>query len=491
MTEKTLANHRAHLKAALRWLRGETGVPVRGAPLLPQWATLRDRIVDRGPRARLYGLMRYCSAKGILPEHVTDVVLESYLASRVESTSLAGGVAARRSVARWWNWCAERVQGWPTASLSVPDLPSTHTGPLWEQFPAQLQQEVQAYLNRLAGLRKSATGKRLRPSKASTIGTRRREIEAFARKAVQVGVAVDQLTNLSALFDPDVVERVLDAYWQENGEEPTTYTIDLAWKLISVARQTKSLDDTALERLDDLRFQLETYRRSGLTDEDFALVRRVLSGPIWSQVVRLPGRLMEEARALREHAPVKAALRAQLAVAVGLLSVAPVRCGNLVRARLEENLIRPAGQGTPFWLVFPDYDVKNRIRLEFPLSQALTALIEEYLVEHRPVLLRGSTERWLFPGETGSFKTPSMFSDQITQAVEKSTGLRVRAHQFRHAAAALILRREPGNYEFVRRVLGHKNIQTTINFYVGLETTDANRRFSQIVGRFLFREDRP
>jgi len=43
--------------------------------------------------------------------------------------------------------------------------------------------------------------------------------------------------------------------------------------------------------------------------------------------------------------------------------------------------------------VFPDYDVKNRVKLEFPLDESVTALIEAYLFEHRPVLLRGSTER--------------------------------------------------------------------------------------------------
>ena len=74
-----------------------------------------------------------------------------------------------------------------------------------------------------------------------------------------------------------------------------------------------------------------------------------------------------------------------------------------------------------------------------------------------------------------------MFSEQITAAVLKATGLRLTAHQFRHAAAALMLQNEPGNYEWVRRVLGHKNIQTTINFYIGLETTQASERFGEIV----------
>src|ERR687897_270657 len=33
ISAKTLANHKANLKAALRWMQGETGGPVRGAPL--------------------------------------------------------------------------------------------------------------------------------------------------------------------------------------------------------------------------------------------------------------------------------------------------------------------------------------------------------------------------------------------------------------------------------------------------------------------------
>ena len=54
-------------------------------------------------------------------------------------------------------------------------------------------------------------------------------------------------------------------------------------------------------------------------------------------------------------------------------------------------------------------------------------------------------------------------SSQITKRIQKATGLRVTVHQFRHAAAALILKAKPGNYEYVRRILGHFNIQTTTN----------------------------
>jgi integrase len=81
-----------------------------------------------------------------------------------------------------------------------------------------------------------------------------------------------------------------------------------------------------------------------------------------------------------------------------------------------------------------------------------------------------------------------MFSGQITDRVEEATGLRLTVHQFRHAAAAIYLRHNPGAYE--ARLLGHRNIQTTINFYVGLETTQANQEFGKIIRRQIkFEED--
>jgi integrase len=96
-------------------------------------------------------------------------------------------------------------------------------------------------------------------------------------------------------------------------------------------------------------------------------------------------------------------------------------------------------------------------------------------------LLRGSNELWLFPGETGGFKDAKTFSGQITERVEKATGLFITVHQFRHAAAAIWLQYKPGDYETVRRILGHKRLQTTINFYCGLETLQANRDFGDLV----------
>jgi hypothetical protein len=53
------------------------------------------------------------------------------------------------------------------------------------------------------------------------------------------------------------------------------------------------------------------------------------------------------------------------------------------------------------------------------------------------------------------------------------------------------LKHKPGDYETVRRTLGHRNIQTTIKFYCGLETLQANKAFGDMVRGLMKLEREP
>ncbi len=194
---------------------------------------------------------------------------------------------------------------------------------------------------------------------------------------------------------------------------------------------------------------------------------------------------MEEARLDRHTAPMKAAVNASIAAAIAILSIAPIRLGNLIKIKLDENLIKPGGIDGPYWLVFPKEDVKNRVQLQHKILPEIGAMIDEYINDFRPILLRKSNASWLFPGETGGVKTSRTLSLQITDRVFKATGLRLTVHQFRHAAAATFIKAFPGQYERARQLLGHKNIATTMRFYVALEMTFANEAFNDIIKKRL------
>jgi integrase len=380
---------------------------------------------------------------------------------------------------RAWNTCVAAREGWSLQPLTEP--PIKVAKPAWEEFPEGLRRDIDNYLAGLAQPRRSANGKRIHRCNPTTIANRRAELVAFIRMAVRLGFPLKTLTSFAALLNPDVVEKVLDAYWQKNGSEPKVGTIDISWKLLGIARETNCLDHVALKRLDEISGTLEQYRREGLTQKNLQLIRQVLTDGVWSEVVSLPNALMHEARSVKDHAPIKAAVSAQLAVAIAILTLAPIRLRNLIGIELGQNLNKPGGSNSPYWLVFPHYDVKNRVDLNFQFDDALTDLIDEYVHEFRPTLLRGTNAPWLFPGESGQPKMKLFFSKQITDRILKATGLRITVHQFRHAAAAIYLKHRPGDYETVRRLLGHRNIWTTIKFYCGLETMEATQQFGKLI----------
>jgi hypothetical protein len=165
-----------------------------------------------------------------------------------------------------------------------------------------LHRGVDAYLGRLTKLRRGLSGRRIRPCRPTTIRTRRAQLAAAARMAVRLGVPIESLTSLAALLHPDVVEAVIEAYWQKDGKEPNIYTIDLGWRLLTIARETGGLDEAAIARLDEIRATLEEYRRSGLTPKNLQLVRQVLTEGVWSEVVSLPTVLMQQALGERPRA---------------------------------------------------------------------------------------------------------------------------------------------------------------------------------------------
>ena len=135
----------------------------------------------------------------------------------------------------------------------------------------------------------------MRPCKALTLQTRRTDLVSFAKKAVRVGIPTAELSSLSVLLAPELVERILDKEWEQNGDEPKTSTIDLAKKLVAVARSANCLTKEQLTQLDDKRAALEEYRKEGMTQKNLKLVRRVLNSEVWARVINCPDVLMRRA----------------------------------------------------------------------------------------------------------------------------------------------------------------------------------------------------
>jgi integrase len=217
--------------------------------------------------------------------------------------------------------------------------------------------------------------------------------------------------------------------------------------------------------------------KRGLTQTNRSRLRQLDDRANVAALLGLPSRLIDLAvRNPRSHA---GALQAQAAVAIEILLMAPLRIGNLAELDLERHLIRP-GRGNELHVVVEPEDVKNEEPLEYPLPPESIALIETYVTKFRERLAApGCTA--LFPGRNGGVKSVNALRDLIARTVHRYTGMRMHPHLFRHAGAKLFLDANPGQYEVVRRVLAHRAIGTTTNFYCGLEVAPAVRHYDATI----------
>jgi len=180
------------------------------------------------------------------------------------------------------------------------------------------------------------------------------------------------------------------------------------------------------------------------------------------------------------------ALRVQSALAISILLAAPMRAKNLASLRLGRHVVQTRPGGVRH-IVIPTEEVKNRTPLAFEVSDAFGEVMDVYLARCRP-LLAGDPEGFLFPARKGGAKTPGTLADQIKRTLRQETGIDLNAHAFRHLAALLLLRAHPGEYETTRLLLGHKDLDTTTQYYCGLEQADALRRYDALIDRYRKRE---
>jgi integrase len=479
LTPKTVMNHRSNTKRALLYLSQEKGIPEYGAPLTAEWEALRAKVGNSLSRSRLSSFIRHCSANEISPKEVNETVVDKFMEYRNRCSRPADG-AFRRLLARAWNANIGSVAGWPKRELIEPPVKSV-VEVRWEEFPKGLQKDVDKYLNGLTKIRKDRSGRHIKPLRASTIHGRSAELQAAARVAVKIGIPIKKLDSLQSILKPKVAEKILDAYWEKNGEKPKLYTVDLARRFIAIAKETKCLSEREHEQLWEIWTRLNVERpEEGLTEKNLDFLRKLLTPGVWGRVVNLPFAMMEEARRQR-HRPIRAAVIAQLAVAIAIEAVAPVRLDNLTSIRLGVNLIKPDGPKSNYWLHFVPEHTKNNVRLQFVFKEYLTRLIDEYVHDFWPALLRGRKEDYLFPGLRQGAKGKVSFSGQISRHIYKAVGLQMTVHQFRHAAGAIVLKNRPGEYELVRQILGHRSIATTMRCYVGLDSIQASEIFTNMV----------
>jgi integrase len=129
----------------------------------------------------------------------------------------------------------------------------------------------------------------------------------------------------------------------------------------------------------------------------------------------------------------------------------------------------------------PGAEVKNRVEAAFDI---LAKMLIEYRNRLVPKVIGRRPDR-LFIKADGSAKNQWAVAWLIRTVLRRRLGLQFSGHAFRHLSAKTILDREPGNFETVRQLLGHKSLHTKVSAYVGLSTRRAARHHQNLLEQAL------
>jgi integrase len=450
--------------------------------MLPEWEKLQSKILKQSARIRIGPLFRWLSEANIGPEAVTEADLLEYK-QRLLSGSLRGEPEKAWDALLWdWNAAVREVDGFPQITLQRQGKKQRKTVG-WQEFPPSLHAEVDDWMFRLGGDDLFGDGP-VQPVTEATRKTRDYQLLYFASGLARSGIEPSRLKTLADLVMLENFEKGMRFLFDEKKRKKSSHLSGIGGALIAVARH-KVLPESGMPEieisrtLDRMRhiIRVVSPEGEGLTEKNLERILQFESEEAIGRFLNLPDELRDRIDQGNIPFNQKHAM-ADVALALEILFVAPVRMKNLSGIELEKNLIR---QRDGYVLVFAKEEVKNRERLTFKLPPQTCKFIDWYKTNIRSERIRGETNA-LFIGEDGiRLKAQNTLASQIAKKVKDYTGLKFNAHLIRHVTSFLFLNKVPGGHHVLRLVLGHKSVDTLSRAYSGAESKAAHKFYDGVI----------
>jgi site-specific recombinase XerD len=468
-----------------RWANVKTGVaravglvgksyPSRNTTkLLPKWAALL-KMLPASLKRKVSACARYLSGLGLDADAVSLTDLHSY-----RDTILNDRMRANAEQA-WdhflWAWNRAVVQfpdTWPQIIIPRAEKREVYVYP-FAYFPPSFEADVNAYADRMRNVNLDDDGP-VRPSRPATIATRTRQLRTAASALARSGVDPATITGIARLVEVENFKLVLHFHMERAGGKTSAGVAQMAACLRNAARHYVKVDDEHDRKISALckRVSVQT---GGLTAKNRERLRPFDDAELVRQFLCLPDTIRQQVER-DKRAPAQKAVLAQVAAAIALLQATPIRKANLCAIDINRHLKQ---QRKEVHLVICESETKNRHPVDFNIPEYALDILRWYMKEYRPHLMREPTDA-LFPGRNGQHKTAHTLGLQIKKIVFEFTGHTFNVHLFRHFAGKVFLDQQPGNYEVVRQVLGHKRLDTTTSFYSGAEAKRASAMFNNVV----------
>lgn len=478
--KQTFANIRCNFTAALH-LAGVIDPMPRGlAQRDPAWAPLVAGLPDRRTRNGLAAFLNRCARQGVPPDAVDDETVQAFLVWLNTRTIYPKPRDLVRRTPILWNEARGRVQGWPNSKLQRISFTPPQRHLAWDQLCESFRRDADAYLamRENPDLFDDRPDAPTRPLAVATLRQQREHLRLAASVLVAQGHSIDTITSLTDLVDIAAFKTILRHYHDQAGGKANAFATGLATTLKQVARYFARVSPDHLAELKRLAGKLPSVPFD-LTDKNKALLRRLEADDVRARLYYLPEHLFGEVTRDLDDRPLRF-VDAQVALAVDIVLVAPLRPQNLTTLNWRRHFSEPDGARGRLVLHIPAEETKTRKReLVFEIPSDVARRIRWYRQQILP-RLGADPNGALFVVHGGKPKNQSTLSQQITKVIEAQVGIFMSVHQFRHVAAVFYLEDHPEDFETVRALLGHGWSKTTL-VYAGQSSRRASRAFGSFV----------
>jgi integrase len=435
-----------------------------------------DAGLDRRRRDGLSSALRAtCRAIGADPSLV--LAEPRYVCAKLaELTPAAAGVSRDR----WMSIKSLTLAALRRVGLIVPDHRRHFSIPLAD-FPSSLEADIGRFLRR--GANPDVFSDRYcKPLAGLTIRNQRRNILMAATALVRTGFSISEITGLDVLADLNNAKALLRFLYARAGGNPTVQIYYISNLLKVIARHHLRWPKAAVKALRNL-CKVLTPEHRGFGDKNRRALRQFADKNKLLALFTLADRILAEMKA-RKKLRWRDAVRVERAIAIAFLLDFPVRADNLTGLHRKRHF---KYVGKHALVSIPAKETKNRVALEAELSPDLIRQLRIYRKRYHPLLTK-TRSAWLFPGRAGARRSTCRFGHHLSEFLAQEIGIIMTPHQFRHLAAKLYLDRHPGDFETIRRLLGHKSVETTKKFYSELDSVRARKRYLEILDKLVDEE---
>ena len=473
MSAKRLANMRSEVAFAIkRYIPGRYALRGRGGLVSP-WAELWNLLPADQRRWRLSRFFRFLSLYGYDRMDLGDDLVARFRHWLETATTAKNPESVVKETVRTWNRAAASVPGWPQQALTDIWRRKTYTWP-WDALPASLRGDAEAWLETLRHpdiLDEHAPRK---PLSEATIEARRFQIRQIHAALVRSGIDPDSLVELADITTLERLRIVLHFYLGRGNGQASSQTAGIATAFVLIAEHWVRVEPAELAAMQVLRRKV-TPDQIGMTEKNQTALHQFDSERNKRLLVNLPSKIRKEL-VKKKTLTQDDARDCQAALALAILLCLPIRRKNLCQLDLERHFKRREDHDKArIFIEIPAAEVKNKEPIAFELNAPAIKLLEFYLDRGRPILARHPSS-WLFPGaRPGAHKSPERIAAKLVKLVYDRTGLRITIHQIRHIVGKIVLDHDPSKIETVRRLSGHRCLDTTTRTYTGLDARVASR----------------